>query len=952
MQKYLFLVVVLGLLAFKTSAQQDTTVIEPEDIISLGDEATVFEQPLLVIPKSPGAAAFDQYINTPVNGATGVPEISIPIYTVKIKGLDVPISLSYHASGVKVDDIATPVGLKWVLNAGGMISRNIIGRTDEDQGWLTIEEDDLTSCRDEVLKGFYTNKKDPSPDIFSYSFLNKQGSFFFNRDSTLLKTLLDEVEIKPSSYNSQMKFTARDERGNTYFFEDCESTHISVSGVGRLRNGTGVTGWRISKIITAANDSVIFRYKPYTYSAGGGDVYSSSEYIRSKIGATTRYPNEGLHKSQTIITYQTMFLDEIITRNQKISFEHENDPGLSIMQMKLKEIVVAGFNANDTLLTVKLIHDKFQGDPRLKLTGIEFIGKDSEAAKKKYGFSYDGYGLEQYGSHKRDIFGYFNDNTVTHMIPANQGDLTYFNLTPANREISESAVTKGLLTGIVFPTGGRVKYTYTANKDVRSTDTRYAPGTCVKVIEHFDADGTLVKKNEYQYEGLTGNDIHVPGIYYFRFKSTSGGFPKQLYDIFKWTSDPIQELQLMSQFLHGFYYKDVTTESVGNEGDFSIREKFLGSKDNFNTKPLLTRREYLNKDGEMLKKSIFEYANTINDRTDVYARTLTNSYVFSGYYRDCLGDLYYSTVEEGFMTHYKPLSFLFYVSQLSLKTKEINIDYFNNGIDSVYTETDFEYNENTLVSKTSTLISSTSDTIKKTRTTKYVTDYALSGVSWMDEMKAKHMIGIPIDMRTYVHKNQQDKLISGHTFVYDGNGMLTENHQWEGATPPLQGWDSNILLSEDFKLENEYQYNPATNDLIQFWKKDNNSTSLIWAYNQTYPVVKAENIDHNTLKAAVEDVAGTSDLEAFWKNFTDLTYTNSAWNNFNKDLRKMSSLKDAIITTYTYKPLVGITSETDPSGRTMYYEYDNFGRLQYVRDHKGNIIKTHDYQYYKLTINE
>lgn len=61
------------------------------------------------------------------------------------------------------------------------------------------------------------------------------------------------------------------------------------------------------------------------------------------------------------------------------------------------------------------------------------------------------------------------------------------------------------------------------------------------------------------------------------------------------------------------------------------------------------------------------------------------------------------------------------------------------------------------------------------------------------------------------------------------------------------------------------------------------------------------------------------------------------------DLRILPS--DASMTTYTYTPLVGITSSTDPKGMTTYYEYDNFQRLKNIKDQNGNIIKSYDYQY-------
>lgn len=55
--------------------------------------------------------------------------------------------------------------------------------------------------------------------------------------------------------------------------------------------------------------------------------------------------------------------------------------------------------------------------------------------------------------------------------------------------------------------------------------------------------------------------------------------------------------------------------------------------------------------------------------------------------------------------------------------------------------------------------------------------------------------------------------------------------------------------------------------------------------------------------------------------------------------------KDAQITSYTYKPLVGMTSMMDPKGMTTTYEYDDFGRLKWVKDQNGNILKENTYHY-------
>ena len=55
--------------------------------------------------------------------------------------------------------------------------------------------------------------------------------------------------------------------------------------------------------------------------------------------------------------------------------------------------------------------------------------------------------------------------------------------------------------------------------------------------------------------------------------------------------------------------------------------------------------------------------------------------------------------------------------------------------------------------------------------------------------------------------------------------------------------------------------------------------------------------------------------------------------------------KTAQMTTYTYEPLVGVTTKTDPNNFASYYEYDSFNRPYLVRDDNQNIIKHYEYNY-------
>src|SRR5215472_6202424 len=75
-----------------------------------------------IIPPSPNAAALMKFTDIPVSTYTGTADITVPIYTIKAKGVTVPVSLSYHTGGIRLSEEASWVGLGWALNAGGRIS--------------------------------------------------------------------------------------------------------------------------------------------------------------------------------------------------------------------------------------------------------------------------------------------------------------------------------------------------------------------------------------------------------------------------------------------------------------------------------------------------------------------------------------------------------------------------------------------------------------------------------------------------------------------------------------------------------------------------------------------------------------------------------------------------------------------------------------------------------------
>lgn len=118
---------------------------------------------------------------------------------------------------------------------------------------------------------------------------------------------------------------------------------------------------------------------------------------------------------------------------------------------------------------------------------------------------------------------------------------------------------------------------------------------------------------------------------------------------------------------------------------------------------------------------------------------------------------------------------------------------------------------------------------------------------------------------------------------------------------------------------------------IEVGKEYGTKTSYIWGYNNIYPIAKIEN-------ASYEDVA------------TALGITSSTLKTYNEsNLVQIDGLRTSnpefMVSTYTYKPLVGMTSSTDPRGYAMTYEYDEMNRLKMVKDADGHIVSDNLYHY-------
>ncbi len=119
----------------------------------------------------------------------------------------------------------------------------------------------------------------------------------------------------------------------------------------------------------------------------------------------------------------------------------------------------------------------------------------------------------------------------------------------------------------------------------------------------------------------------------------------------------------------------------------------------------------------------------------------------------------------------------------------------------------------------------------------------------------------------------------------------------------------------------------ANGNVLQVKQENGTDVSYIWGYGGVYPIAKIENATYLQVKTAL----GLTDDGL--KALTEVPAT----------IRTL--LPNALVTTYTYKPLVGLSSMTDPKGLVTKYEYDALGRLIRVKDKNNNLLSENQYLY-------
>lgn len=1009
-------------------------------------------------PRSPEASAFSRYGDIPVDLSTGVPKIEIPLYSIHLGDVEIPITLSYHASGIKMNDLPSEVGLGWVLNIGGNITAqrldhadyeslvNPTYKTSEDAYALILRGSDPANypLGYEVGKAFWidmTQRGETEPglndgtsnffsDRYQYS-LGTGESGVFRQDF-----VNGAIHFLPYSANKVTKLQGDSICMRTA--KGCEYKFHSANTIFDL--------YLPSEIISSRAQKAKYYYTLYNYNNVDGIVSSLSwfsSYYQMVQGFFGPLDAPGYTISHQSITQGTIVQlpDSIVTDKEVVVFSYLKDR-LDNSNYRLREIVIKDRLMNHQIKRFVLEHSYFSSNDRLRLDEVHEYSR-SEVKPQTYSFEYNRRALPAYPSAANgytmynDYWGYNNNKSKTSQIPNLVLSYDIHNKDLLNSQVGDftpdgDAAKACILEKIVYPTGGRTEFVFKAH-----SDTILAGGVRVDQIRNYDgiSASPIVKKYNYSnphYEPVDVQDFvsNTPtevyayydykanAVRYTDYNITSSSFssmstlegPNVIYGTVE--EIILDDVAANGKTVYNFENSDNRYYAYANplilDYAIGLRYSYLCDYGNFQPK-LLSKSIYAKRSNsfQLVQKETYNYTNYKSIAFPVGLAVASNVRYIAPYgvpngrdvfdlhngYGPYLRDYYSQTL--------RFCNAIGHEDNTLLSSKSV-IDYPSDGNQPVESVESYQYDDRLQVSETTRAVNN-KDILKTVY--KYPYDSEFSSTAPYDKMIALNKISPVIEEIKY--KNQNILTTTKTTYKNWSNSII------EPFQVSVKHADSTT-----FDLRLSYLNYNENGDVIAVSKSGSPVISYVYGKKNPFPIAKVLNAGPQ--EVAVGDFEVVSDyvpsLNPNYNWYLPNTDYPSSLSHFSSDSKtgrqscrapvinsKMlplgnyqisffakgsgslaingvtvnlsptweyyslrlagiqsvilnngsSSLVDNLciypefssINTYTYDPLVGMTSSTDSGGRITYYQYDGFNRLQSIQDGDNKILKSIRYHY-------
>ncbi len=920
---------------------------------------------------TPQTSDFVKYGEIPISLFTGKMNFEIPIYEIKDKDFNLPISAVYTSDGFKPAKRSGFIGLDWFLNVGGAITREVYGVPDDNypssngtnaselmgywvaSGKALYNNEELWDISDNIFSidvdsyelplvdGFYY---DAQPDLFQLNCGNHNLRFMIDNNRNI-KTNVKGYKVLFDGFSTQNKSTllpvqssimVKSPDGYIYVFGgELSSLEFSFSftpgtNLAYDKNPTTILAWHLTKIIAPNGRTMKFNYVNVSLTNSNinnkkdSPIWQSSKKVK---GTSTSYSTSKMVILDNIEIEDTRTIIKFY-RSQEAAFSQSSNVALNqFFTNPYPDFNVPSYEL-DSVVVMKdgsPLHSYAFGyttkDKRRFLTSFK------QADGGLYSFEYlHPYLYPEPETTSADSYGFWNGNNSQHSY--------------------------GLLNKISYPTGGFTQLAYEKSFYGCMVDTYvynnlgparvaldstsgYTGGGRICKITNYESANNIASEKEYYYLLNYSKDANIQnltssGILYQAqpYEMTATGAKSyiesswsQNYDV----GEPeIGYSYVIEKNSDGSFVINRYTDWGTNPDDYITNTRLYSSEadlslfvfngvnkstTNAQKRGLLLEKKYIDKTGLLVRSENYKYSN-VNQLGRIKVNVKEDIFP-----EDVIVSV--KGITGGAMAKIIRLQNHLIVDKME-------------SIDGVSRVEKYDYNDYDLLSKKALAIG-TNDSIINYY--KYPVDFASttssptrSDVDVLDWMVTNNNITPVVEEKE--KRNARLLKTNVNIYKYPEDGSVLDL----SFKALLDTVKSSI---GDAPLETKKVYRKYDGDNPVFiTEKEVENTVYIWGYDGQYPIAEIRNATYNevvsNLDASPTELLTIPDYSALC------------------DLR--SKLPNASITLYTYKPGVGVTSIQSPRGLMTYYSYDSSDRLRMVRDHDLNILNKYEYAYHGASV--
>jgi hypothetical protein len=434
-----------------------------------------------VLPPSPTAMQIAKFAQAGASMSTGAANVSIPLYTYATPNLQVPVSLNYSSTGLNVNQVASRVGLGWMISAGGMISRSVYGERDE-AGSPAVTPTDFPNTTGSALSTYISSvlltHHDTQPDLYNFNFGGYSGRF------TLVNGIVHKLEQNNLFISGSVSagFAIITPDGVRYDFGGPDAVESSTSDrhISPVKNA-----WYLKKITHPKGDEIYFKYSTstFTYKASINQTYTYKFGEDNIPGEECNAPLPSV-KTTNILTNYGVFLTGISSNSRRggivnLSYSPRQDlPGdYRLTLLSLFDGTGDRFNNYQYFNTTPKKSVEFYYNTITCLPGTDTSAAVSKRLflvgltddDKSYTFNYKDIDLiPSRLSNSQDDYGYYNGKTNGSLVPEPMFSAILRNMFQGygfgDRRPDAKFAQRGVLSKVIYPTGGYDSLEYEANQ--------------------------------------------------------------------------------------------------------------------------------------------------------------------------------------------------------------------------------------------------------------------------------------------------------------------------------------------------------------------------------------------------------------------------------------------------------------------------------------------------------